>query len=278
MHIFIVVIAMGSLFAFQGDSQKGSSITQDIGVEAPAMIDMIEMKVRGVTIDQRSQQPVVLLVDLKGKKALPIWIGTAEARAIAMELEGVSAPRPLTHDLIMNILAGLRAEINTVVITELKNNTFHARIFLKELRGPKGKKDRTSVDSRPSDAIALALKVKVPIYVTKKVIEAAQTINLLTELPSEKWEEKFGFHIQELTPEIAEYFQMAAGQGVLVVEVRRDSPGDKAGLRQGDIITAVGESPITSLEELTSALSTAKNSFVLTVHREGKVLTLTISP
>lgn len=268
MHTFSAVIVTTCLIALPGDATKGSSFTQD------TVSGTIEMKVRGVTIDQRSQQPVVLLVDLKGKKALPIWIGTAEARVIAMELEGITAPRPLTHDLIMNILSATKAEIETILISELKDNTFYAQMFLK---GIKGKKGTLSVDSRPSDAIALALKTKAPIYVTNRVIEAAQTINLLTELPSEKWEEKFGFHIQELTPELAEYFHMDKGKGILVVEVNRDSPGDKAGLRQGDIITTVGKIPVNTLEELTSALTGTDNPFVLTVHRDGKTLNLTLS-
>jgi len=266
MHSFLTLIAGLSLIALPGDMPDGSQKTQANQQES------IQMKVRGITIDQKTQQPVVLLVDLNGKRALPIWIGTAEARAIAMELEGMSTPRPMTHDLITNILKELKADIEKITITELKDNTYFALLSLKGKKGP------VTVDSRPSDAIALALKVKAPIYVTNAVLDAARLINLTAELPQEKWEEKFGFHIQELTPEIAEYFQMTKKQGVLIIDVKKESPGAKAGLRQGDIITAVGDSPVSNLEDLSSSLSRQKKAFRLTVLREGQTLSLPFTP
>lgn len=266
MHSFLFLIAGLSLIALPGDLPGGSQKTQANQQES------IQMNVRGITIDQKTQQPVVLLVDLDGKRALPIWIGTAEARAIAMELEGLSTPRPMTHELILNILKELRADIEKITITELKDNTYFALLSLK------GKKGNVLVDSRPSDAIALALKVKAPIYVTNAVLDAARLINLTAELPQEKWEEKYGFHIQELTPELAEYFQMAKKQGVLIIDVKKGSPGAKAGLRQGDIITAVGDSPVSNLEGLSSSLSKQKKAFTLTVLREGQTLSLPFTP
>lgn len=266
MHSFLILMAGLSLIALPGDTPGGSQKTQTYQQKS------IQMKVRGITIDQKTQQPVVLLVDMDGKRVLPIWIGTAEARAIAMELEGLSTPRPMTHDLIMNILTELKADIEKITITELKDNTYFAMLSIKGKKGP------VTVDSRPSDAIALALKLKAPIYVNNVVLETARLINLTAELPQEKWEEKFGFHIQELTPEIAEYFQMAKKQGVLIIDVKKGSSGEKAGLRQGDIITAVGDYPVSCLEDLSSSLSQQKKAFRLTVLREGQSLSLPFTP
>lgn len=269
MHSFMTLIAVAFLIWLPGDSPTGLLMTQASESGTPGTI---EMKVRGVTIDQNTQQPVVLLVDMKEKKGLPIWIGTNEARAIAMEIEGVSTPRPLTHDLIMNILTGLQTTLEKITITDLKENTFYALLSLK------GKKGSITIDSRPSDAIALALRVKAPIFVAQKVMKEAQMINLVTELPQEKWEEKFGFHIQELTPELSEYFRVGDAQGVLVVEVNKESPGEKSGLRQGDIITAVDDSSVSTLDGLTHSLAAHENSHTMKVLREGRPLSITLSP
>ena len=133
---------------------------------------MIEMKIRGLTLDPLTNMPIIILKDSEGKHALPIWVGIFEANAIALEMESISTPRPMTHDLIKNILAEVKATVSHIVIDELKDNTFYAIISL--VCG-----DLTlSIDSRPSDAIALALRTKAPIYVEEKVIEAAKSLDL----------------------------------------------------------------------------------------------------
>ncbi len=142
---------------------------------------MLEMKVRGLTLDPLTNMALVILRDLDGKKALPIWIGTQEANAIALEIEQVSTPRPMTHDLIKNILAGIKASVTRIVVNDLKDQTFYATIFL-SLQG-----QEIRVDARPSDAIAVALRAQAPIFVTLDVIERAGTIDVngqnLTENP-----------------------------------------------------------------------------------------------
>lgn len=132
----------------------------------------IEMKVRGLTLDPLTNMPIVILKDLEGQKALPIWVGIFEANAIALEMEKVPTPRPMTHDLIKNILDGIKARVNRVVINELKDNTFYAIISLTF------NKTEVVIDSRPSDAIALALRVEAPIFVAQKVLEDARSIDL----------------------------------------------------------------------------------------------------
>lgn len=132
----------------------------------------MEMKVRGLTLDPLTNMALVILRDLEGTKALPIWVGIQEANAIALEIEQVPTPRPMTHDLIKNILEGMKATVTRIVVNDLKDSTFYATIFL-SLNG-----QEVHIDSRPSDAIAVALRVKAPIYVTLDVIERAGSIDL----------------------------------------------------------------------------------------------------
>jgi bifunctional DNase/RNase len=136
---------------------------------------MLEMKVRGLTLDPLSNMALVILRDLEGTKALPIWVGIPEANAIALEIEQVPTPRPMTHDLIKNLLEGIHATVTRVVVNDLKDSTFYATVTL-SLGG-----QEYHIDSRPSDAIAIALRVKAPIYVTLDVIERAGSIDLSTQ-------------------------------------------------------------------------------------------------
>ncbi|MFQ6111159.1 MAG: bifunctional nuclease family protein [Nitrospinota bacterium] len=144
---------------------------------------MIEMKVKGLTLDPLTNMPIVILRDLDGKKALPIWVGIFEANAIALEMEQVTTPRPMTHDLIKNILTGIDAKVNRVVVNDLKDNTFYAIISL-TLDG-----SEIIIDSRPSDAIALALRVNAPIFVAEKVMEEAKSIDFSEQTEEQAAEE-----------------------------------------------------------------------------------------
>jgi bifunctional DNase/RNase len=134
---------------------------------------LMEVKVMGIVVDPKASNPVVVLADLSGQKALPIWIGVFEAEAISRGLEEVVTLRPMTHDLMKQILNTFQVALTRVVIHDLKENTFYANLYLnvdgKEL----------IVDSRPSDAIALAVRVKAPIFVTESVIEATKQMGLL---------------------------------------------------------------------------------------------------
>ncbi|HEV8338608.1 MAG TPA: bifunctional nuclease family protein [bacterium] len=139
------------------------------------------MKVRGVALDQQ-MNPVVLLVDQPETMALPIWIGQAEATAIAMELQGVRPPRPMTHDLVRTLLSELKASISRIVVTDVRDNTYFAEIHVAQ------NGTAMVIDSRPSDAIAVALRMEAPIFVEEKV--AAQAIQLkksFDESDMEEW-------------------------------------------------------------------------------------------
>jgi bifunctional DNase/RNase len=154
------------------------------------------MKVKGLTLDPLTNMPIVILKDLEGQRALPIWVGIFEANAIALEMEKVPTPRPMTHDLIRNILEGLKAKVNRIVVNDLRDNTFYATISLSINNSD------VVIDSRPSDAIALALRVNAPIYVSKKVLEEARSIDLSAEKLSDQDEsEKLKEWLQNLKPE-----------------------------------------------------------------------------
>ncbi|HVN64898.1 MAG TPA: bifunctional nuclease family protein [Candidatus Binataceae bacterium] len=139
--------------------------------------DFILMMVGGITLDPSTKMPIVILKDPDNKLNLPIWIGSLEATAMATELEGIKPQRPMTHDLVRNLIAEFGATVESAEVTELKDNTYFARI---QLRSREGK--TVSIDSRPSDAIAIALRTKAPIYVAKKVLEASSELH---EAPGE---------------------------------------------------------------------------------------------
>lgn len=158
---------------------------------------LVKMKVAGLTIDPLTNTPIVILKDLDEKKAIPIWIGLFEASAIATELEKISFSRPMTHDLIYEILKTVDVEVIKIEIHDLRNNTFFANIHLT-------KDDKTMVvDSRPSDAIALALRANAPIFVAEKVIEKSRNVDFgkkITDLDNLK-DEKLKEFLENLSPE-----------------------------------------------------------------------------
>ncbi len=158
---------------------------------------LIEMKVSGLTIDPITNTPIVILKDLQEKKAIPIWIGLFEASAIATELEKINFSRPMTHDLMYDILKILNVEVTSIEICDLKNNTFFANIHLS--------KEGISfiIDARPSDAIALALRASAQIFVDDQVIEKSRTIDFgtkVTDLDKLK-DEKLKEFLENLSPE-----------------------------------------------------------------------------
>ena len=131
----------------------------------------IEVKIRGLMMDPNSGTPIVILKDVNSEALLPIWVGAYEANAIALEIEKITTQRPMTHDLLRNLIVEMGAQVERVVVTELKDNTFFAVI---EMRNSAG--DSVTLDSRPSDAIALALRADCPIYVNEEVIQASHSL------------------------------------------------------------------------------------------------------
>jgi hypothetical protein len=132
----------------------------------------IEMTIKGLMVDPITNTPIIILRDKDGQRVLPIWVGMFEANAIALQIENVTTPRPMTHDLLRNVIQDLHGRIEKIVVSDLKENTFYALIYLR-VNG-----DTIAVDSRPSDAIALALRARAPIFVEETVIDNAKTVDL----------------------------------------------------------------------------------------------------
>ena len=170
--------------------------------------DMIQMSVGGLTLDPVTKTPIVILKDTENKLNLPIWIGLLEATAMATEIEGIKMARPMTHDLLKTILGEVGCTVESVEITELKENTYYAAVNLKVA----GR--QMIIDSRPSDAIALALRTKSPIYVAKAVLEASSMLQQnedanergvenVSNVSKEKWAEI----LEKMSPEDFKYKQ-----------------------------------------------------------------------
>ncbi len=163
----------------------------------------IEMRVGGLTLDPVTKTPIVILKDAENKLTLPIWVGLMEATAMATELEGIKMARPMTHDLLRGIIVDLGGEVESIEVTDLRDNTYYAVIYLQA----GGKK--LTIDSRPSDAISLALRTRSPIYVAKKVIETSSVLQQseeaqeqnLSNVSRDKWSEI----LEKMSPEDFKY-------------------------------------------------------------------------
>ena len=234
-----IICALALVYAGWGFVTRAQQVTEAL----------VEVRVQGVTMDPQGASPVVLLQEIQGDRVMPIWIGVFEARAIAMEMEKVVPPRPMTHDLIKNILEGMNARVKQVIITALKENTFHAQITV--AMGAK----TVPIDARPSDAIALAVRVNVPIYVAKAVFESSPAFDP-REIPSTSFGlfKRYGMTVQNLTPQLATHFRLASSEGVLVSDVESGSHADQDGLRRGDVIVAAKQAQIKDLQAFASEL------------------------
>jgi hypothetical protein len=135
----------------------------------------IEMSIKGLMVDPISNMPIVILRDKEGTRTLPIWVGMFEANAIALQIENISTPRPMTHDLLRNVIQDLKASVEKIVVCDLQDGTFYALIYL-HVNG-----ESLAIDSRPSDAIALALRTRAPIFVEETVIDSAKTVDVATD-------------------------------------------------------------------------------------------------
>lgn len=152
---------------------------------------MVEMKVWRLALDDRTDTPVVVLQEVNGKRVLPIWIGRAEARAIAMELAGQKFQRPLTHDLMKTVIEGLDGAVRKIDIIELKENTFFAKLFIE-----KGD-EIIGIDARPSDSIALALKTRSPVFVAEELLREQSAV----EMSEDERAEALRRYLDEMNPE-----------------------------------------------------------------------------
>jgi hypothetical protein len=237
---------------------------------------LIAVEVKEILADPRGGMSPVVLLEEKAppKRILPIWVGLFEARAIAMEMEAIVTPRPMTHDLIKNILEGVEAKVRSIVVTELRDNTFYASIIL-ELANKK----EIRIDSRPSDAIALALRVRAPIYVDKEVMATAPRD---LDKPAKDVKEisiidPYGFSVQRLTPALAAFFRLDKPEGLLISDVKQGSSAERDGLKRGDVVLQIGGKKIEDLvtfEERLHTLAAQKSDVMLQIQRVNTLLDL----
>ena len=255
-HWFLIVCCtLGTAFSLQA-AQNGRSV---------------ETMVKAVTLDPESNAPVVILETVGDKKLLPIWVDLPEARAIALEIERIAPPRPLTHDLIRNLLNGLGVKLQRVTITDLRNNTYFALLSL-EIRG-----ESLEIDSRPSDAIAVALRMKAPIYATTEVLAKAKPLPA-PDSRDEGARQKLGLQPQDLTAELAALLDLSSQRGALVADVAPGSPAANAGLRRGDILIKANDQALQSAADLDAAVEAIKApaQIRLEVIRNGKPIVITV--
>jgi bifunctional DNase/RNase len=136
---------------------------------------LVEMSIRGLMIDPITNMPIVILKDADDQRTLPIWVGPVEANAIAIQMENITTPRPMTHDLLVRVMADLGATVDRVVVADLSENTFYAQLVLRRADGV------VVVDARPSDALALALRTKARVFVSEHVLDRAQSLDTSAE-------------------------------------------------------------------------------------------------
>jgi bifunctional DNase/RNase len=203
--------------------------------------DEVEMRVRNVGFDGAAASPVVILEAQAGGLLLPIWIGPSEAQSIAVEMQKMTPARPLTHDLVKRILDHTGVVLRRVRITRLEQQTFFATLVLAQ----DGRE--IEVDSRPSDAIALALRASCPILVSREVLESGAVVALRPG-GSPDVARLWGVTVQELTSSVADSLGASGIAGVLVSDV--DAPAAAAGLRRGDVIVRVDDVPVATLADL----------------------------
>jgi bifunctional DNase/RNase len=152
----------------------------------------IEMSIKGLMVDPITNMPIIILRDQDGQRVLPIWVGIFEANAIALQMENITTPRPMTHDLLRNVIQDLSGTVRKIVVSDLKDNTFYAMIYVET------PSETVAIDARPSDAIALALRTQAPIFVEESVIDNAKTVDFTTDKADSERLQKW---LESLDPE-----------------------------------------------------------------------------
>jgi bifunctional DNase/RNase len=225
----------------------------------------VSVELSTVGLDGRTGDPVVLLRDPASGSVLPIWVGAAEAQAIALALHGVIVPRPMTHDLMASLLSTLRADVDEVVIHDLRNNTYFGTVRLRVA----GEKKIRDVDSRPSDAMALALRTGAPIRVARKILMEPPDIDFIAPEGPNQIVQALGLTVVVATPSLRKEFKLEDRRGIVVTSAL--GPARDKGLRRGDLITDVNgkavESPVAFFEAVRA--TPTKSPVRITYWRDG---------
>jgi bifunctional DNase/RNase len=254
-HFLAAVILLSASAAWNGQSAAG--------VENEGLL---KVTVYRLIVDPLRDQPVVMLADALEKRALPIWIGFAEANAIGSEMEGIHHRRPLTHDLMERVIQKSDIRMHRAVITHLEEGTYYATLVLERA----GKV--MEIDARPSDSIVMALKFKAPIFVSSSLFDA-QAVGLSN---SEGVEDRYGLSFQTLTPELARAFSFGSTRGLLVSDVEEGSPAEQDGIKRGDIFVELGGQAVKDVTSIRKALEKKIPALEARIFRKSQYLSVTL--
>jgi uncharacterized protein len=230
----------------------------------------VKVEVANVGIDDNGAH-YVLLEDHSADRGVPILIGDNEAEAITLEIHGLRPPRPLTQDLLRNVIEQTGNHVDRVVITEMRNEVYHATIVLDA--------GRHNVDSRPSDAIALAIGTHAPIYVNAKLLTPSSELGMsVARSAGVESQRGLGIAVQELTPTLARYFEVRPRSAVLVDEV--GSNAARAGMRRGDLLTSIDGKAVAGVADFDREVAVLKDGqpVVLKVRRGTTEQSITLAP
>jgi bifunctional DNase/RNase len=230
--------------------------------------DLLQVKVHMLGLDSANKTPLVFLADSHEERALPICIGLFEANAIYSEMQGIKHRRPLTHDLLEDIIQKANGKIYRVIITHHNEGIYYASIEM-----DKGG-SLVEIDARPSDSIVMALKFKAPIFVSKSLFR-----DMAIPLGEKKdAEEQYGLTIQELTSDLAEYFSFSSTHGVIVSGVEKGSRAEKDGIKRGDIFVEVGGQIVENVVTLKDVLAKSESIVQAKIFRKAQFLSITLHP
>ena len=229
---------------------------------------LIRVNIHQLVVDPASRQPVVTLADVEEMRALFIWIGLPEARAIYAELEGVKHQRPLTHDLLEKVIQKTDGAIKRIVVTHTRENIYYATVVLQK------ENDLIEIDARPSDAIVMALKFDAPVFVARDLFEK-MSLPLESHTDSEEF---YGLSLQGLTSDLATYLSIESGKGVMVSGVRKGSQAEVDGFMAGDILVEIEGRPVEDAALFRETLKNSKDPLKAKVYRNKRYITVMVHP
>jgi bifunctional DNase/RNase len=230
----------------------------------------VKVEVAKVGIDRDTGAHFVLLEDDDKERGLPILVGDGEAAQIMLEMHGLKSPRPLTQDLLRSVLQQTGNHVDKVVISDLHDEVYFAKIFLDG--------GKHNVDSRPSDAIALAVGTHAPIYVNERLLTPSSELKMSASEHLPKSARALGITVQELTPDLATYFEVAPKSAVLVDEVGTDAKG--AGVRRGDLLIGIDGNGVAGLKDFDRQVAALKDGspVILKIRRGKAEQSITVQP
>ena len=262
-HLCLLLIA-----AVVAACSCGRSPSTGASTAAELSPDDVRVQVARVGFDDETGSHYVLLLDETESRELPIMIGESEAQAIMLALHGIKPERPFTHDLIRSIIGQTGNRVDRIVIADMRDEIYYATIYMDG--------GRYSIDSRPSDAIALAMGMNAPIYVNNKLFESAPALGLGAGGKIPDTARALGLTVEQLTPDLASAFGQPGGRGVLVSGV--SSSAKKAGVARGDIVVKVGDREVKALDDFSRQAAQLKRggAVTLTLNRGGSNRTVTL--